>query len=217
VARRKITIGLRPIVASLATGATGDPVTERILDATAGLLATYGLRRWTIDDVADRAGIGRTSVYRAFPGREELVHAVLARELRETIDKIRTVAADHGNIEDRIVEGTLAGIVALRGSLVEHLLQSDPATILPFLTTDAGPLIALARELLANQARAASPALDDHQAGELAEIVARLGLSFILTRSTVFPVDDAEALRASLHRVLRPVLSPLMKARRRTA
>ena len=207
MARRKITIGLTPIVGSLATGTTDDPATERILDATAELLSAYGLRRWTIDDVAERTGIGRTSVYRAFATREDLVHAVLARELRQTVTKIRSVAADHADVEDRIVEGALAGLVALRGSIVEHLLQSDPATILPFLTTDAGPLIALARELLANQARAASPAIGDHQAAELAEIVARLGLSFILTRDTVFPIDDAEALRASLHRLLRPVLS----------
>ena len=217
MARRKITIGLTPIVASLATSASDDPATERIVAATAELLSAYGLRRWTIDDVADRAGIGRTSVYRAFPSRDELVHAVLARELRETIATIRSVATDHDRVEDRIVEGALAGLVALRGSLVEQLLRSDPATVLPFLTTDAGPLVALARELLANQARASSLAIDDDHAREVAEVVARLGLSFILTRDTVFPVDDPEALRASLHRLLRPLLSPLRNPRRRTA
>jgi AcrR family transcriptional regulator len=217
MARRKITIGVTPIVASLAIDTTDDPATERILDATAELLSAYGLRRWTIDDVADRAGIGRTSVYRAFAAREDLVHAVLARELRDTIAKIRTVAAAHRKLEDRIVEGAVAGLAALRGSLVEELLQSDPATVLPFLTTDAGPLMALARELLVNQARAVGTTIDDDHARELAEIAARLGLSFILTRDTVFSLDDPDALRASLHRLLRPMLTPLLKTRRRTA
>jgi AcrR family transcriptional regulator len=217
MARRKITIGLTPIVASLAVGPTEHPATEQILDAAAQLLSDYGLRRWTIDDVADRAGIGRTSVYRAFATREDLVHAVLARELRDTIASIQTVAAPHRKVEDRIVEGALAGLVALRGSLVEELLRSDPATFLPFLTTDAGPLIAIARELLINQARAAGASIDDDHAGELAEIAARLGLSFILTRDTVLPINDPDALRASLHRLLRPILTSLLKTRRRTA
>jgi hypothetical protein len=51
----------------------------------------------------------------------------------------------------------------------------------------------------------------------LAEVAARLGLSFILTRDTVFPIDDADALRASLHRLLRPILAPILKTRRRSA
>lgn len=217
MARRKISIGLTPIVASLANGATEDPAAERILDATAELLSAYGLRRWSIDDVADRAGIGRTSVYRAFASREDLVHAVLARELRDTIANIQAVAAAHRKLEDRIIEGALAGLVALRGSLVEELLRSDPATVLPFLTTDAGPLVALARDLLINQAGAAGTAIDDDYAHELAEIAARLGLSFILTRDTVLPIDDPDALRVSLHRLLRPMLAPLLRTRRRTA
>jgi AcrR family transcriptional regulator len=214
VARRKITIGLTPIVASLATGQSEDPATERILSTAADLLVAYGLRRWTIDDVADRAGIGRTSVYRVFATREDLVHAVLARELHQTFAKIQAVGATRAKLEERIVESALAGLVALRGSLVEKLLESDPTTVLPFLTTGAGPLIALTRQLLVTQAQAAGMTIDDDHAAQLAEIVARLGLSFILTRETVFPIDDADALRASLHGVLGPILGPLLRTRR---
>jgi hypothetical protein len=88
-------------------------------------------------------------------------------------------------------------------------LRSDPSTILPFLTTKAGPLIAITRQFLVAQARAVGAAISNEHAEELAEIAARLGLSFVLTRETVFPVEDEDALRASLRRVLRPVLSPL--------
>ena len=223
MARRKITLGLLPIAASVASRPAGledDPGIERILDAAAELLATYGLKRWSMDDVAELAGIGRTSVYRAFAARDDLVHAVLARELRLTLTAIDVAGASYPRLEDQIVEGAIVAFAALRGSLVERLLRSDPATLLPFLTTGAGPLIALTRQLIVGHARSANTELDDLQAteiGEIAEIAARLGLSFVLTRETVFPIDEPDQLRDSLHRLLSPLLRPLTKDHRRPA
>lgn len=205
--RRKITVELEPMLGALATVSVAGSPDERILDAAAHLMRTYGLKRWSMEDVAEQAAIGRTSVYRAFSTRDELVHAVLARELRTSIGQITAAAAERGELEDGIVEGALAGLAVLRGSLVEQLLRTDPSTILPFLTTKAGPLIAITRQALAAQAAAAGADLDPRHAEELAEIAARLGLSFVLTRDTIFPLDDEEALRDSLRRVLRPVLA----------
>jgi AcrR family transcriptional regulator len=211
MARRLVTVELEPMVSAMAlvADAGGDPSLERILDAAAELMVAYGLKRWSMEDVAERAGIGRTSVYRAFGTRDELVHAVLARELRDTVARIQRAAAFCADVEEGVIEGALVGLAALRSSLVETLLRSDPSTILPFLTTRAGPLVALARELLVTQTAAAGVPIDPQQARELAEVVARLGLSFILTRDSVFPVGDDDALRDALRRLLRPVLAPL--------
>jgi TetR/AcrR family transcriptional repressor of uid operon len=212
MARRKITVELAPMMGAFNAVASADSSVEHILDAGADLMLRYGLTRWSMEDVAERATIGRTTVYRSFASRDELVHAVLARELRTTIGRITAAAAAADSPEDGIVEGALTGLAALRSSLVEKLLVSDPGTILPFLTTSAGPLVALTRQLLVAQAGAAGATIDDAQAQELAEIAARLGLSFILTRDTVFPVHDEEALRRALRRLLRPVLAPLFGA-----
>jgi AcrR family transcriptional regulator len=209
MSRRKVTVELEPMLGAFAVVSVAGSPEDRILDAAAHLMRTYGLKRWSMEDVAERAAIGRTSVYRAFSTRDELVHAVLARELRATIGHINAAAAASSSVEDGIIEGALAGLAALRSSLVEQLLRTDPSTILPFLTTKAGPLIALTRQLLVAQARAAGASITAEHAEELAEIVARLGLSFVLTRETVFPIDDEEEFRASLRRMLRPVLSPL--------
>jgi hypothetical protein len=115
-----------------------------------------------------------------------------------------------------VVEGALVALDAVDGSLVSRLIESDPATFLPFLTTEAGPLLALARELLVSQAMALGAELDRAQAAELAELAARLGVSFILTRATVFPTGDPEAARRTLHRVLGPILAPLAAPGART-
>jgi AcrR family transcriptional regulator len=219
MARRKITLGLLPIAASFVarTSAEGDPAIERVLDAAAELLAAYGLKRWSMEEVADRAGIGRTSVYRSFANRDDLVHAVLARELRQTLSAIEAAGAPYPRIEDQIVEGAVTALAALQSSLVDKLLRSDPETLLPFLTTGAGPLVALTRQAIVAHARRANLDVDEAQAAEIAEIAARLGLSFVLTRDTVFPVGDADQLRASLHRLFAPLLGPLADAHRQPA
>lgn len=216
MARTKATVLLDRVVAGVidlrdeatdrSQPGAADDVTTRILDATAELLAAFGLRRWTIDDVAERSGVGRTTVYRTFDGRDALVHAVLARELSETLAAIESGVAAYDDLEDRVVEGGLIALAALRGSVVEGLLRSDPATFLPFLTTGAGPLLVLARTAMVAGLRAAPPDMDPRHAAEVAEVAARLGLSFILTRDTVFPVDDDAAARESLRRLLRPLL-----------
>ena len=212
MARRRPNVGVASIMASVADGsldADVDPAAAHLLDIGASLLAEFGLRRWSMDDVAERAGVGRTSVYRKFASRDDLVHAVLARELRQVFTAVTAAAARYDTLEDKVIEGALVALGTVEHSLVVALLDSDPTTFLPFLTTQAGPLIALGRELLVAQATALGAVVDYETASELAELAARLGVSFLLTRETVFPVDDPAAARRTLHRVLGPMLAPL--------
>jgi AcrR family transcriptional regulator len=200
--KRKAQVVLGAVLAAIAGEAVTDDLETAVLDATEALLRTSGLRRWAIEDVADRAGVGRATVYRRFRTRDDLVHAVLARELRRTLDTIHAAAARATTVESRVVAAVVTAVEALDGSVVDSLLRSDPATFLPFLTTEAGPLIAIAREAIVAQV-AATGARPSH---ELAEAVARLGLSFVLTRDTVLPLADRKALERSVRRTVRPFL-----------
>jgi AcrR family transcriptional regulator len=203
MSRQRARVELTGVLSALDDGGEGhDDLDRRVLDATEALLRSSGLRRWSIDDVADRAGVGRTSIYRRFGGRDDLEHAVLARELRATLDAVARAAADAPRLEDRAVAAVTAALSALDGSVVDSLLRSDPATFLPFLTTDAGPLLAIARAAITAQVSAVAAA----PSPELAEAAARFGLSFILTRDTVLPVQDPDALATAVRRMLRPFL-----------
>lgn len=205
MARRKLTLALGPIVAGVGRPVDDDAAVS-VLDAAAELMRRHGLGRWSVDDVADLAGVGRTSVYRWFGSRDDLVNGVLARELRDTLVTVATAMAAVDTFEDKAVEATLVCLAALEGSVVDHLLRNDPAAVLPVLTTGAGPLIELARGAIAPSLLAAGVAADDEQAGILAETLARLGLSFVLTRGTVVPVDDPARLRAASRALLHPLL-----------
>jgi AcrR family transcriptional regulator len=57
-----------------------DPATRAILDAAVVEFEQHGFRRVALDDVARRAGVSRTTIYRRFDGRDELVAAVIDRE-----------------------------------------------------------------------------------------------------------------------------------------
>src|SRR6516162_5849706 len=57
-----------------------DPTLEAILDAAVVEFERHGFRRVALDDVARRARVSRTTIYRRFAGRDELVAAVIDRE-----------------------------------------------------------------------------------------------------------------------------------------
>lgn len=213
MSRRRAQVDLGSVLTALAGGAGGhDAPASSVLDAAEGLLRSFGLRRWSMDDVADAAGVGRTTVYRSFASRDDLVHAVLARELRATLDAVGAAAASQERLDDKVVAAMLTALDHLRDSVVDRLLRSDPATFLPFLTTDAGPLLAIAREAIAAQIRLLDPAVDAGAAAELGEAAARLGLSFVLTRDSVVPLDRPAEAAAAVRRLLAPLLTLLRPA-----
>jgi AcrR family transcriptional regulator len=209
VSRRRATVELAAVLAAVGhTEPAEDDLVQRTLDAAEEVLRELGLRPWSVEDVAARADVGRTSVYRRFGGRDDLVHAVLARELRRTLQAMSRAAGSADSLEDKAVAVVMAALEALDGSVVDHLLRSDPATFLPFLTTDAGPLLAIAREAIAAQAAALDPS-GRPPPPALAEAAARVGLSFVLTRDTALPVHDPAELAAAVRAMVRPFLTPV--------
>jgi AcrR family transcriptional regulator len=206
MSRRKLDLRIEPVLAGMLLSRHDAPA-DRMLDAATALMREHGLRRWTMEDVAERAGLGRTTVYRTFADRAELVHAVLARELRDTIATIARAASTHDSIEDKVVAGGAAALEALSTSIVDRLIQTDPVTVLPFLTVDAGPLLTIARVAIAAQIRAVDPTISSELATEIGEAAARLGLSFVLVRDTVVAIDDPDALRRYVRALLQPILA----------
>ena len=79
---------------------------DRILEAARDLLATRGVKRTTMEDVADRAGISRVTVYRYFGDRVQLIRAATL----QMAEALEAVAADMGSEASPDVEAYLARI-----------------------------------------------------------------------------------------------------------
>ena len=67
---------------------------DRILDTARELLLDWGYRRVTIDELARRAGVGKGTVYLHWRSREEVFHAVSAREAAAMADAIVQAVRD---------------------------------------------------------------------------------------------------------------------------
>jgi AcrR family transcriptional regulator len=214
VARRSATLALDPIVAGLADlpgPEEADRATTRILDAAAALMADFGLGRWSVEDVAERSGLGRTTVYRRFDGRDALVHAVLAREARRFFDAIALAVAHLDDVADQVVEGLLVGLRMAQASVLPALLRVDAAAVLPLLTTGAGPMLDASRAALVELHRATPGARrspdTDREVALVADALVRLALSWLLAPSPLVDLDDEEAARAAIGRIVRPLVA----------
>ena len=91
-----------------------DPTIASILDTAGGLLARHGLARWSMDDVASGAGVGRATVYRRFTSREDLVNATIARDLQRFFSTVAQAVAEVPDLTGKVVEGFIVGIRAAR-------------------------------------------------------------------------------------------------------
>src|ERR1700759_2994760 len=87
---------------------------ERILDAAAEQVEHFGVRRFTLDDVARRLGISRVTIYRYSPKRDALVEAVVLRELHRFLRAIDAAVEPLETLEEKLVEGVVFALAYLR-------------------------------------------------------------------------------------------------------
>src|SRR5439155_3927540 len=78
----------------------------RILDATFRALQDFGLSRLTVEDVAQRAGLSRQTVYRYFPSKDHLMLAVVSREEEKFLDGVRAAFVENDELHEAIAVST---------------------------------------------------------------------------------------------------------------
>lgn len=188
-----------------------DSTVDRVASAAFEVFAEYGIRRASVDDVARRAGVSKMTVFRRFQNKQGLVGVVVAREIRRGMAELERVWEREQTLEQRVVLGFSFAIDFVRGHpLFDRLLRTEPEVILPLLTVDGAPALALYRELIGQQLHAevragrAAPADID----QAAEVLARLAISLLLTRAGTITLDDDETIVALVRNVLLPMLNP---------
>ena len=104
---------------------TAQPQSTRdaILDATDRLLARYGYKKMTIDDLAREVGIGKGSVYLHFESKEEIALSHVDRIVERVKTRLHDIAESKASPENRIRK-MLVERVLMRFDSVQHYSQS---------------------------------------------------------------------------------------------
>lgn len=204
----RVATDVSSLSALLATERTPDDLDTRILDAALAEFETYGLRRVSVEDVARRAGAARTTIYRRFTNKEQLLQAVILRECRRFLTEIAEATAGLPSAEDALVEGFVVGLRNARSHpLMTRVAQSEPEAFLHQLNMNGGAVMLAARDILADRLRRARPEAGEDFAAA-SEVLLRVALSLLLVPGGGLAVDDDDAARAFardyLTRMLRP-------------
>lgn len=95
---------------------SAESLDERILDAAKHLIIRFGYDKTTLDEVAETAGIARSTLYKRWPKKDKLFTALLWREMR------RFLVVWLARIEADPAGGTFAGM--FRHTLLA--IEADP-------------------------------------------------------------------------------------------
>ncbi len=170
------------------------PQASRVLDAAFTCIGRVGLAKTTLDDVAREAGCARATVYRCFDNKQQLLVALVAREVVTLRNAVVEAAASDITLADAIttVVTTAARFLSDHRAL-GFVAVHEPEIIVPFLAFERED--AVLRTAAALVAPAFARFLDDADAVRLGEWLARITLSYLFSPSENFDITDAELVR----------------------
>ena len=178
---------------------------DRILNAMFAAVADFGISRTTVEDVANRAGLSRQTVYRYFPSKDILVLALVIREEEKFLDGIRGAFTGKDDTLEALHDSTLFVLqYAREHPLLDRLLETDQATFLPYLTTRSLFVIIRARDVMAELVRERIPEADRSTLQTSIDILIRATLSYMIASSEI-PLDHvARTMARMLYSTLHP-------------
>jgi len=103
--------------------AVREDISDLILDAADRLLARYGYRKMTMDDIAQEVGIGKGTIYLHFKSKEEIALARVDRIVDRLNERLRGIAHSNGSAVARLRRMLLERVL-FRFDSVQHYTES---------------------------------------------------------------------------------------------
>ena len=187
-----------------------DDARERLLNAAEACFERFGLRRTTIDDVAREAKVSRSTVYRYFDGRGDLIVAAYLRESQAVNEKVKALMRQPGPFADRVVKAMMRSIDAIRsGRYLPLMLTPGGAQLASKAVTASTAFYEKSRETMGpffEQAKVDGEVRDEIALDDFIEWTLRIIFSFAMFDSPA--PRDQKRLRRLLDTFLVPSLTP---------
>ena len=190
-----------------------DHATTAILDAAVVEFEQHGFRRVALDDVARRARVSRTTIYRRFAGRDELVAAVIDRENAVLFADIAEELKSRRPQSNYYVEAFTLSIMRFRQHRgLTRMLADEPGLMLELADQRWDAVL----ERMAAALRIIFPdgfaeRIGDQAIDELAETILRYAAMVLLLPSRK-PLRDADDIRVFATEHFLPSLPALLRA-----
>jgi AcrR family transcriptional regulator len=102
---------------------TKEELRDGILDATERLLARYGYRKMTVEDIAREVGVGKGTIYLHFTSKEEVVLSHVDRIVERVKERLWEIARSEETVAVRL-RSMLLTRVLFRFDSIQHYTQS---------------------------------------------------------------------------------------------
>lgn len=170
-------------------------VRVRIVDAALRRMATHGVRKTTLDEVAREAGVSRATLYRSFPGgKEAVLAAVVETEAARFFSGLAVVMGEAHDLEDVLVAGMVEAARRLSGHrALAYLCAHEPEVVSPWMAFGGMD------RLLISASGFTAPFfgrwLEPDQAARAAEWGVRIVLSYLAAPSPGADLTDPDQAR----------------------
>jgi AcrR family transcriptional regulator len=130
------------------------PVALRLLEAARGCVLDRGISRVTMSDVARRADVSRTTLYRHYPDVETVLRDLMTLDFGRAVLQASRTVQDRETARQRLAGTLVEGCRAMRGNdLFRKILDVDPEFLLPYVTARTGVSQRVTLTLLENGVR----------------------------------------------------------------
>ena len=184
---------------------------ERLVDAAQVCFERLGVRRTTIDDIAREAKVSRSTVYRYFDGRGDLIVAAYMRESDAVNEKVKALMRQPGPFTERVVKTTLKSIASIQsGKYLPMMLTPEGAILTSKAVTGSSAFYESSRQTMGPffyEAQANGEVRADITLDDFIEWTLRIIFSFAMFDSPVHQ-DAQKGVKRVLTTFLGPSLAP---------
>lgn len=183
---------------------------EAVLDAAAAEVVAQGWKGLQMQTVATRAGVSRQTLYNTFANKHGLARALVMRLTEQFLEGVERALTSRSEVHDQWVAAIRYTLdTAADDPLLKTVLTADGSEeFLPLLTSEAEPILAVARDRLSAALIATSPGLDPDAITVATEAATRLAISHIVL--PLHPTEQAaEQIAGLVDRYLGPAAPPV--------